>query len=929
MKQTGIHKTLILILLFVLGAVMAAGTPAGTEIRNQASAKYTDSSGQPQTTTSNEVVTVVQPVYGFTITPDGTEAAPGQIKTGLQGAPVYFNYTVTNTGNIADVIQLTAPQGAADDFDFASVKIYHDANCNGTVDPGEVEVTSVSLDADASTCVIVEAVIPAGEADGNTGHANLSGASTGDPAQTDTDNWARAVVTSQAVLDAAKGSSPSSAVVPGDTIDYTVQGSNKGGSAAGPVTAPGQVPVVDGSLMMGILVSDVIPAHTTYVLGSASGTAGAGSPVVIYKVGGNWTTSEPANGADVSEVGLMIEGSGAFFPQGAQYQLGFQVTVNAGTPAGTTIENTATVNFDGNGDGDGGDTGEQVESNTTRTPVAASRAVLNGPAGDADSDGSGFTGSYTDPSGTTWTYSETTDTSDPRNDDAQIINETVYGGDVVYFKNTLANGGNVEDTYELSVSGVPAGWTCQIMAADGTTPLDNPVGPVAAGAALDYVVKCAIPADATTMSPTDVTVRATSENDPAVWNETHDLIPPVESGYALDLAKNGESGDNDPSDDNPTSQSVDPGTTAYYGFEVTNTGQNPDTYDLGVTVPPGMTATIYPDPDCDGVLDQPAPAPVTDTGLLDAGEKACFVLAVEVPPGTPPLVQDPNDPADDNVTITATSNADPTISDVITTDVAVNPVADLRFTPDRNGTVTSPGTIVYTHTVSNLGNEAASVTFAESGSTHPTWTYQISTDGGTTWTDVASAGPLNLAPGASQEVQVRVIVPDGEPIGAIDTNQIVATADYPTASDDSASVTDTTTVVGGDLRIEKRGETCADAACATVTSADASQAKPGEYIRYTVTASNIGTADLKKVIVSDPLPGYTDFVAVSASTSVAGAQLLFSTDGTTWSTSAPTTLATGQAVFVGLDTNADGNVDENDLLAPGESVTLVFTVQVQ
>jgi len=926
MKSVGILKTLVLSLLIVVGGVLAAGTPAGTEIRNQASAKYTDSSGQPQTTTSNEVVTVVQPVYGFTITPDGTETAPGQVKTGLQGAPVYFNYTVTNTGNIHDTIQLTAPQGSSDNFDFDNVRIFHDANCNGTLDPGEAEVTSVSLDADASACVIVEAVIPAGEADGNTGNADLSGASTGDPGQTDTANWARAVVTSQAVLDVAKSADPLGPVAPGASIDYSIQGSNKGGSAAGEVIG---VEVVDGSPLDGIFISDPIPAHTTYVLGSANGTAGAGSVAVVYEVAGSWTTLEPPSGSDVDAVGLFIMGSGAFFPQGAQYHLSFQVTVNADTAAGTTIENTATVRFDANGDGDAGDTGEQVDSNTTRTPVGASRSVINGPAGDPDSDGSGFAGSYTDPSGTTWTYTETTDTSDPRNDDAQKINEPVHGGDIVYFKNTLANGGNIDDSYDLSVSGVPAGWTCQIMAADGTTPLANPVGPLAAGGSLDYVVKCSIPAGTTTSTDTDLTVRVSSTSDPAVWNETHDVVPPVQSGYALDLAKNGASGDGDPANDNPTSQAVDPGATAFYGFEVANTGQNPDTYDLGATVPPGMTPTIYPDPDCDGVLDSPTPAPVSDTGLLNPGEKACFVLAIQVPEGTPPLVQDPSDPGDDNVVITATSNADPAISDTITTDVAVNPVADLRFTPDRNGTVTSPGTIVYTHTVSNLGNEAASVTFAESGSTHPGWAYQISTDGGATWTDVASAAPINLTPGSSQQVQVRVIVPDGEPIGAIDTNQITANANYPTATDDSASVTDTTTVVGGDLRIEKRGETCADAACATVTSADASQAKPGEYIRYTVTASNIGTADLKKVIVSDPLPGYTDFVSVSASTSVAGAQPLFSTDGTNWSTTPPATLATGQAVFVGLDSNGDGAIDENDLLAPGESLTLVFTVQVQ
>jgi len=108
----------------LLALVWAAGTPAGTEIRNQASASYIDSAGQPQTTTSNEVITVVQPVYGFSITPDGTEASPGQTKSGLAGAPVYFNYIVTNTGNTTDTIDLSTADGTSDDFTFTSTAIY-------------------------------------------------------------------------------------------------------------------------------------------------------------------------------------------------------------------------------------------------------------------------------------------------------------------------------------------------------------------------------------------------------------------------------------------------------------------------------------------------------------------------------------------------------------------------------------------------------------------------------------------------------------------------------------------------------------------------------------------------------------------------------------------------------------------------------------
>ncbi len=928
MKSSQAIKTLLFFLFALgLGAVLAVGTPAGTEIRNQASASYVDSAGQPQTTTSNEVVTVVQPVYNFEIKPDGAnEASPGQTKSGLSGAPVYFNYTVTNTGNTTDTITLTAVDGASDNFNFDSTAIYLDANCNGQVDSGESVVSSVNLAADASACLVVEAVIPSGQGDGDYGNLNIEGTSQGDAAKTDTNNWARATVTSAAVISATKSASVSGEVAPGANLTYTIDGQNTGGSAAGAVT---NVVNVDGTDKTGLLLSDPIPANTSYVLGSASGSAGAGTTTVIYQTASGWTVTEPASGSDVTAVGLLIEGSGAFFPQGAQFTLSFKVQVAAAAPAGSTIENVANVKFDANGNGDDGDPGESVDTNTTNNQVAPAYGVANGPNGDPDADGSGFVNSYTDPNGKTWSYSETT--SDPN--DAETITNDVYGGDTVYFKNTLQNTGNSSDSYDLSMSGVPNGWTCQFMAADGSTPLANPVGPVAAGSTLDYVVKCAIPADATTQSPTEITVTATSENDPSVSNSVKDVVPAVQSGYGVDEAQHDNAGDGNANNDNPPAQSVDPGATALIPFDVNNSGHNPDTYDLTTTLPSGFTGTIYPDANCDGVMDDPAPAPVTDTGLMGAGDTKCFILSVEVPAGQTPVDLDGTPgTGDDNVTITATSTANPSVSDTITTDLEVNLHADITFTPDRNGTVTSPGTIVYTHTLTNNGNADASVTFSESGSTHSNWTYQISTDGGQNWSSISSAAAVTVTPGASQEVQIRVIVPDGEPVGAIDTNQITANASYAVnglGANDSASVTDTTTVVGGDLRLEKSARTCADAACATVTSNDGSQAEPGEYIEYTVTATNIGTADLKKVVVSDPLPSYTNFISVSGSTSVSGAQILYSTDGSNWSAAAPTNLVAGQAVYIALDADNNGTLDNNDALPPSETVTLTLVVQVQ
>ena len=68
MKRVGFIS---LLLALVLGLAYAM-TPAGTAIQNQASASYIDSANQPRTATSNLVTTIVQQVYAFSITPNGT-----------------------------------------------------------------------------------------------------------------------------------------------------------------------------------------------------------------------------------------------------------------------------------------------------------------------------------------------------------------------------------------------------------------------------------------------------------------------------------------------------------------------------------------------------------------------------------------------------------------------------------------------------------------------------------------------------------------------------------------------------------------------------------------------------------------------------------------------------------------------------------------
>ncbi|AEV15222.1 hypothetical protein TCCBUS3UF1_1730 [Thermus sp. CCB_US3_UF1] len=885
-----IHVGFLLVVL--MGLALAAGTPAGTAITNQATATYIDSAGQPRTTTSNLVTTIVQQVYSFTITPDGNnEGNPGQVRSGLPGSQVLFNYRVRNNGNGTDTINLSIAQGTSDNFDLQNVRIHLDANCNGNVDAGEGQVTQVTLPADGEACLVVAAVIPSGATSGQYGNLNLVGTSQGNASVVDNNNWARAVATAQAALTAFKAATPSGSVAPGTPITYTISGANTGGSGAYgyPVT-------VDSTSRTGILIEDVIP-NGLRVTAMPTGSAGAGTVRFVYNTGSGWSTltssNLPLTGNGTVRIGMLIEGSGPFFPQGAQYTFSFQAQVPSGVPAGTSYSNFAVVRFDANGDGDADDPGETVTTNTTTNTVGAAYAVQVGPYGYPLGNGTGtyLVGAYTI----------------TRNADQQTVS-AVYSGTTVIFRHTLRNTGNTADSFTLSPSGQPSGWACQLVADDLATPISGPVGPVAAGADLNFALRCQVPAGYTSASAINITVTATSVGDPSKWDATQDTVTQVLLGYGVDLAARGRAGDNDQSNDNPPAQSANPGQAAYFPLEVYNAGQNPDVYNLAASLPSGWSAIFYPDANCDGMPDG---APITNTALLNPGAKQCVVAAVSVPAGTAP--------GSNPVGFTATSTTLPGVSDVVSSTVTVNLVAQVTLDPDRSGTVTSPGTLVYTHTLTNSSNAPAYCDISGNGGAHG-WTYQYSTDG-SNW--YGALTDVYVAPnGGTATIYVRLQVPAGQPVGRTDVNTVTANCDVTTGTPDNVyeatdTATETTTIVGGELRLQK--------------TVDKSTAYPGDVLTYTVTAENIGTGNLKEVKISDPLPHHTTFVSISATATgfPAGATILYSTDGTTWSSTPPTSLPAGGVVYVGVDTDGDGNITSADFMLPAAKVTITLKVQVQ
>jgi uncharacterized repeat protein (TIGR01451 family) len=176
-------------------------------------------------------------------------------------------------------------------------------------------------------------------------------------------------------------------------------------------------------------------------------------------------------------------------------------------------------------------------------------------------------------------------------------------------------------------------------------------------------------------------------------------------------------------------------------------------------------------------------------------------------------------------------------------------------------------------------------------------------------------------------VYVRILTPAGEPIGRTDVNTLTASCTVASTTA-TATASETTTVVGGDLRLTKSAVSYVGSS-ATVRDANAAVALPGDQILYTVVAQNIGTGNLAQVVVSDPLPSYTSFVSVSASISGFSGTVLYSTDGSTWSATAPTTLSAGQSIYVAVDTNGDNTITSADVMPPGATITLSFRVQVQ
>ncbi|MBK6598990.1 MAG: DUF11 domain-containing protein [Proteobacteria bacterium] len=345
------RATTLLIALGSFGVsnqVLAVGTTANTSIDNRATVNFAvngvaqvpiesspTGNSVPGANNGANTTFVVDNRIDLTVTEvsgNATGTTPGQ-PNGVTA------FTVTNTGNAPQGYQLTPTNltggtlfGASDVFNMDNLRVFVDANSNGTYEPATDTATSINtLAPDANVVVFIVADTPitatngqaanvrltAGTAAPGTNGATLMTQTAGAEAPGTVDvvfgdgtaggNVARdgqgfaddQYLVSAATLTVAKArtvisdpfngtTNPKS--IPGAVLEYAVTVSNAGGTAA-----------------TGVVITDPVPANTTF----ANATYNAGASNVQLQVGANPATFclAEAGGTDSNADGCVLTGA--------------------------------------------------------------------------------------------------------------------------------------------------------------------------------------------------------------------------------------------------------------------------------------------------------------------------------------------------------------------------------------------------------------------------------------------------------------------------------------------------------------------------------------------------------------------------------------------------------------------------------------------
>ncbi|KAB0651717.1 DUF11 domain-containing protein [Acinetobacter bohemicus] len=864
-------------------AANAAAPTAGTNISNIASASYTDSTGNSKTVTSNVVTTTVLQVASFTLITD-------QTKTANANGQVSLSHTLTNTGNGSDtfnvgVVNNDTRDSSGDNYDFTGLNVYLDANKDGIPD-SQTPVTSVALAAGESVNLIVQATTASNNVTaGDLGKLTVS-ATSGFDTNITVQNVDTVKITNGAVISLVKSASvknvdATEASTTAREVEYSLAYQNTGNTTATDVT-----------------ITDVLPAGLTYVAGSATVNG------TVLTDAADTDKYNVTGGVVTLVVPTVVANSGGV--------LKFKVRVDQNTPAGT-ITNIAEVDPDGPGT-----EGKTPSNPNDITVLGVKKGTINDRTDDA----------YADVDATTAT-----------NKDNQIVIDTIAQGVPAFFGKSgsgepivIHNTGNVTEVFNLSVNKntLPTGSIVELFKADGVTPLTDTngdgvadTGPVTSGATYQVVAKVTLPSGYSTASAINTILTSVPVTNPTATDTITLAIDEV-TASTVDLhngdATNSAVGSVSGASGQDTGQYVEtksakPGVSVNFPLAVENKGANGDNFNLSTApaLPTGWTVQYYL---ADG-SGKPTGAAITNTGNIPAAGTVKFVAVVTSPA---------NAPAGDQEVIFKVTSPATGLTDVMSDRVTVETNRVLSLQNDRTGQIAPGGTVVYKHTLTNNGNIVEGVT---AGSLPYTLTNDQAANGWVTslFVDlnndgIADAnelvtgndlGALVIARGAAVNLLIKVQAPTNATAG---TPSSVIFTISPTQAGGQSVVslvnTDLTTVTNGQVRLVKEQSlaNCSSGAATGVYTQNTVSAKPGECVKYKITATNEGNADVTNVVISDATPAYTTLKVIASASPVA--------------TNA--TLNTSTAAL--LDGSTGTVAAEKTPLAPSTSAVLEFVIKV-